>query len=512
MKLPYNRPWLLEIADHPSCPPTIREGVQNLLTFMWVNRIPPFQRRAPYVGACDVLERILREIELEDEAEMEEKGEETMMLSDIPLAEAQTQTQVEVEVNDSSASSAGSRGRGRGRGLSGAKWNTNSGEKAKPSESSLNSSSGEKEPYPYQLGYAGDGSTPRAAVGASRQSRTSQDQLRIVDFCSGAGGPLGHIERRINQKRRTQALQTVQFILSDLHPPLSTWKRRYGTRSIFDLNAPPSSSSSSSSYKNRLSSSSTTSPSPSLSPLSASASTSSSAAAAATAGLSYIPESIDATSSPPSLSAQRHLRTFFLSFHHFNNELARGVLVDAMRNSEGIAIFELQSCDVGSLVMIAMLGPLSWLVTPFTRPSLATLFFTYIIPLIPLILVIDGWISVYRTRSTPHILHLANLASLSLALEGDDEPHWKWECGSDMHTWPFGRMSWVVGRKSALAEVEGVEGEYGDEEGEGDDLESEYASTYGSGQRQWGSLVDPSVGGEGGDVVVNRDEGAVLQE
>ncbi|OCF34743.1 hypothetical protein I316_03787 [Kwoniella heveanensis BCC8398] len=512
MKLPYSRPWLLEIADRPSCPPTVREGVQNLLTFMWVHRIPPFQGRAPYVGACEVLERILREIEQEnadeDEAEgvgMQADGSLSTSTS-TPSGTIQDHDNALVEVDDG----ARSRGRGRGRGGipgAGVNWNdesksssnTNNNSKSKTNGSisyaEIVKEKGPHSPSDRSVGTSNGHSSDNGNGGAAQRTlRPSQEKIRIVDFCSGAGGPLGHIERRINQQRRKEALQPVQFILSDIHPPLSTWKHRYGSQSIYDLNSPPSSSSA--------------------------GHDSSGSSLASASGLSYIPESIDATSSPPSLSAQRHLRTFFLSFHHFNNELARGVLVDAMRNSEGIAIFELQSCDVGSLVMIAMLGPLSWLITPFTRPSLAILFFTYIIPLIPLILVIDGWISVYRTRSTPHILHLANLASLSLALEGDDEPHWKWEYGSSMHTWPFGRMSWVVGRKSAHADE--IETETGAEAlGLGgyyeDDEMTDFGSTYGGGGgyengERHGDEVGSLLSEGGGEVVVNRDEGAILQE
>ncbi|KIR96365.1 hypothetical protein L804_06200 [Cryptococcus deuterogattii 2001/935-1] len=117
-----------------------------------------------------------------------------------------------------------------------------------------------------------------------------------------------------------------------------------------------------------------------------------------------------------------------------------------------INIFELQECDFESVMMIIlMLAPLTWIFMPFQRPNIRTLIFTYLIPLIPFILVLDGLISVYRTRSPSHILHLANLATLSLALEGEDkvigDMDWKWEHGAERHTWPFGRLVWVIGRR-----------------------------------------------------------------
>jgi hypothetical protein len=67
MKLPYNRPRLIEIHDQPWCPAPIRQHVQSVLTFLWLHRIPPFQSKAPYEPAADLLEQLLREIE-EDES------------------------------------------------------------------------------------------------------------------------------------------------------------------------------------------------------------------------------------------------------------------------------------------------------------------------------------------------------------------------------------------------------------------------------------------------------------
>jgi hypothetical protein len=48
---------------------------------------------------------------------------------------------------------------------------------------------------------------------------------------------------------------------------------------------------------------------------------------------------------------------------------------------------------------------------------------------------------------TSQVLHLANLASASLAMDNTDVPDWTWECGRVQHTWPTGHMFWIVGRK-----------------------------------------------------------------
>lgn len=77
------------------------------------------------------------------------------------------------------------------------------------------------------------------------------------------------------------------------------------------------------------------------------------------------------------------------------------------------------------------------------------LFLTYIIPFLPFVFVFDGLISAYRTRTPRHISHLANLAAMDIAMEADkiELDEWKWEFGSRIHTFPGGRMSWVIGRK-----------------------------------------------------------------
>ncbi|KAK4688067.1 hypothetical protein P7C73_g2033, partial [Tremellales sp. Uapishka_1] len=181
-------------------------------------------------------------------------------------------------------------------------------------------------------------------------SGEKMDRLRIVDFCSGAGGPMAAIEKRLNTHRFQSAKSPIPIILSDLHPHLSSWEAQ--TR--------------------------------------------------ASQSLSFLPYPVDATRAPEALTQERHFRTFCLAFHHFGEEGARRVLEDAMRTAEGIGIFELQEPTLASLFTVSLLFPLCWLLTPFHRPSLTTLVFTYLIPLIPIILVVDGYTSAYRTpRPSP---------------------------------------------------------------------------------------------------------------
>lgn len=105
-----------------------------------------------------------------------------------------------------------------------------------------------------------------------------------------------------------------------------------------------------------------------------------------------------------------------------------------------VRIFELQARTLSSFITIFLLGPLFFLITPFYFwRSPGHLFFTYIIPIIPAVLVFDGYVSSLRTRSVDEVVAL---------LRKDKEVRgWNILDGEEMHTWPMGKMTWIVGLK-----------------------------------------------------------------
>jgi hypothetical protein len=105
-------------------------------------------------------------------------------------------------------------------------------------------------------------------------------------------------------------------------------------------------------------------------------------------------------------------------------------------------IFELQSRNPTSLVTVFGLGPLFTFLTPFFfYASPLHLFFTYVVPIIPFVLVVDGYVSSMRTRSAEEVLALLDRdGSREKALQG-----WRIRSGQEMHTWPVGYTSWVIG-------------------------------------------------------------------
>ncbi len=111
----------------------------------------------------------------------------------------------------------------------------------------------------------------------------------------------------------------------------------------------------------------------------------------------YISSPVDARDVPPNLKG---LRTQFLSFHHFKPRDARLILQNAIDTKIPIAIFEVTERSIPSLIS-AIFSPIAvLLLTPFIRPfSIGRLFFTYLIPIIPLFVMFDGIVSCLRTYS-----------------------------------------------------------------------------------------------------------------
>lgn len=115
-------------------------------------------------------------------------------------------------------------------------------------------------------------------------------------------------------------------------------------------------------------------------------------------------ESVDARNIPANLKG---LRTQFLSFHHFKPNDAQLILQNAVNTANGIAIFEAQNRSALSIFYM-LLSPLSVLfTTPFIKPfSLGRIFFTYLVPIVPIVVCWDGIVSCLRTYSEKELREL----------------------------------------------------------------------------------------------------------
>src|SRR5208282_18078 len=131
--------------------------------------------------------------------------------------------------------------------------------------------------------------------------------------------------------------------------------------------------------------------------------------------ISYHPQPVDPTQVPGALPG---FRTMFSAFHHFRPEQACAVLADAVRNHQGIGIFEATQRRPLAL-LFALLSPLGVLLaTPFIRPfRWSRLFWTYLLPLVPLVTLFDGVVSCLRSYS------VEDLRDLTAKL-GANDYHW----------------------------------------------------------------------------------------
>ena len=109
-------------------------------------------------------------------------------------------------------------------------------------------------------------------------------------------------------------------------------------------------------------------------------------------------ESVDATRVPEHLEG---VRTMICSMHHMPPPVAKEILSDAFAKRQPICIFEIS--DNGPPVWLFWLAMpfgflMTLLLTPRVRPLTAhQLIFTYLIPILPLLIAWDGAVSNART-------------------------------------------------------------------------------------------------------------------
>ena len=121
--------------------------------------------------------------------------------------------------------------------------------------------------------------------------------------------------------------------------------------------------------------------------------------------VTYLETPVDAVDVPSDLKG---FRTLFTSFHHFRPEAAHTVLADAASKNEGIGIFEYTERNWLIWTLPTLLIPLFvWLCTPFIRPlRWRRLVWTYLIPVVPIIAMWDGFVSNLRTYSVEELRDL----------------------------------------------------------------------------------------------------------
>lgn len=166
----------------------------------------------------------------------------------------------------------------------------------------------------------------------------------IVDMCSGGGGPWLELSRKLRRCDSGGDAAGVEILLTDKYPNLKAFQ---------------------------------------------------SVSASSDHHISFYPESVDAKNVPRGLKG---LRTMFTSFHHFSPEDARAILQDAVDAGESVGIFEITRRAPSTIGIILVGVVLMFLHTPRIRPfRWSRLLWTYLIPIIPFVLLFDGVVSCLRT-------------------------------------------------------------------------------------------------------------------
>jgi len=210
---------------------------------------------------------------------------------------------------------------------------------------------------------------------------------RIVDLCSGGSGPLPMALAAIEQSEE----RVVTATLTDLYPNTRAFEKTTANNPAIGARVEP----------------------------------------------------VDATDVPDDLPG---LRTLFSGFHHFRPAMAKRILQNAVDDRAPIAIVEFVSRHPLSLLGMVVAPLIALFVIPFLRPfRWGWIPLTYLVPIIPLVIGWDGFVSCLRCYSQEELRQLTEEVA---------SPDYDWEVGElEMPGAPF-NGSFVIGTPHESAESE----------------------------------------------------------
>ena len=120
--------------------------------------------------------------------------------------------------------------------------------------------------------------------------------------------------------------------------------------------------------------------------------------------LDYIAEPVSADSAVPA----HPLRMICTTFHHFRPDLAARVIADALQKGRSLLIVEPLQRNLLHLLLVLASGPFPYMPAPFVsrRRDWRKFIATLIVPILPLMVMWDGVISVLRTYRPDEIKQL----------------------------------------------------------------------------------------------------------
>ncbi len=189
------------------------------------------------------------------------------------------------------------------------------------------------------------------------------NESKIVDLCSGSGGPMEEVYTKLKQEH-----PSLLLTMTDLYPNQETVARVNESQEQ---------------------------------------------------GKEFISEPVDAANVPPLLTG---VRTMICSFHHMPPKVARKILENAKSSQQPLVIFELSDNSFPKLLAWTAFPIniiLSFFITPLARPmTWYQLVFTYLIPVIPICYAWDGAASNLRTYT---------LGDLDELLDGLEDETYTWK-------------------------------------------------------------------------------------
>lgn len=186
---------------------------------------------------------------------------------------------------------------------------------------------------------------------------------RIVDLCSGSGGPVPRLLQILEEAHGLK----LEAVLTDLYPH----PERHAALGV-----------------------------------------------ASGGAMKAHPIPVDATAVPPDLGGFRLVSN---GFHHFPPPQAKAILRDAVAAGEGIAIVELVERRPAAVLSMLMIPIVVLLATAWLRPvTVGRLFWTWVVPLVPLLVMFDGVVSCLRVYSPQELRALTS-----------DLPAYEWAIGRE---------------------------------------------------------------------------------
>jgi hypothetical protein len=199
-----------------------------------------------------------------------------------------------------------------------------------------------------------------ARLGAAIRAAESE---RVLDLCSGAGGPWIWLQRKLAER----TAMPTKVTLTDRYPNLAAFRHTQK---------------------------------------------------ASRNAIGYCVEPVDARKIPPGLLG---FRTIFSSIHHFTPDGIAAILRDAVDRGEGIGFFEAAKRRPGAVLCACFMPVATICLVPFMRPfRIARLIWTYLVPVIPLVMWFDGVLSCLRAYSPAELQELAARVGAH---------HYVWEIG-----------------------------------------------------------------------------------